>query len=346
MIIRVAVAGAGYWGINHVRVFASDPGAEVVCVCDPDPEALVRASAFAPRASLVADFEAALDDRVDALVIATPAPTHAPLARRALRANKHILVEKPVALSAAEARRLVDEAARRERVLLAGHLMLYHPVVQRLSALLRSGELGELYYLYARRVNLGRLRRDESALWSFGPHDLSLIDAFMGELPVSVTARGESYLQAGVADVVFVTLRYRSRAMAHIHLSWLDPRKERRLTLVCSKKMVEFDDVASEKLRIYDKGYERPPAFTNFEEYLSLRHGDIYMPHVPMREPLAAEVSDFLARVRGGHSGPAAGLAALRVVQILEAAERSLERDGAPVPVGESATVDPGGARD
>lgn len=339
MKVGVAVAGAGYWGINHVRVFARGAGAEVVAVCDPDPEARARAAEMAPRARLAAEFGDVLESDVDAVVIATPAPSHAELARRALEADKHVLVEKPLALSAAAAEAIVREAERRRLVLLAGHLMLYHPVAQRLCELLRSGELGELYYLYARRVNLGRLRRDENALWSFGPHDLSMIDALVGELPVSVTARGESYLQPGIADVVFVTLRFASGAMGHIHLSWLDPRKERRLTLVCSKKMVEFDDVATEKLRIYDKGYERPPAFTDFEQYLSLRSGDIHLPHVPIREPLAAEAEDFLARIREGHEQGGAGRAAVRVVRILEAAQASLERDGVPIPLHATGTT-------
>jgi predicted dehydrogenase len=329
--IRVAVAGAGYWGINHVRVFTGAAGAELVAIADPDPAARARAAELAPRAKLTSSFDALLGADIDAVVIATPAPSHAELARRALRAGKHVLVEKPLALSMADAEQVVREAAARERVLLVGHLMLYHPVVERLGALLRSGELGELYYLHARRVNLGRLRREESALWSFGPHDLSMIDALLGELPVSVTARGESYLQPGVPDVVFVTLKYARGTMAHIHLSWLDPRKERRLTLVCSKKMVEFDDVASEKLRIYDKGYEKPPAFTRFEQYLTLRNGDIHLPHVPMREPLAAEAADFLAKIRRGDTSPDAAHAALRVIRVLEAAQRSLDRDGAPV---------------
>ena len=332
-MVGIAVAGAGYWGINHVRVFAGAAGAELVAVCDPDPAARARAAQLAPGARLTGEFDELLAGDVDAVVIATPAPSHASLALRALEAGKHVLVEKPLAQSVAQATRVVEEAEARGLVLLVGHLMLYHPVVERLGELLRSGQLGELYYLYARRVNLGRLRHEESALWSFGPHDLSMIDALLGELPVSVTARGESYLQPGIADVVFVTLRFASGAMAHIHLSWLDPRKERRLTLVCSKKMVEFDDVAHEKLRIYDKGYQRPPAFTHFEQYLSLRHGDIHLPHVPMHEPLAAEADDFIARIKGQKSGDGAARAALRVVQILESAQSSLERDGAPVPV-------------
>lgn len=272
------------------------------------------------------------DPSVDAVVLATPARAHAAQAERALASGRHVFVEKPLALAVSEAERVVAEASRARRVLAVGHLMLHHPAVVRLRELLTSGELGQLYYLYATRVNLGRLRSDENALWSFAPHDLSMIDFLLdGEVPESVSARGQSYLQAGVEDVVFVTLKYRRGQMAHIHLSWLDPRKERRLTLVCSRKMVEFDDVASEKLRIYDKGYDRPPAFAQYAEYLTLRQGDIHIPHVPMAEPLALELAHFVECVRDGTVPRADGAGGLRIIRILAAAQASLERDGVPV---------------
>jgi predicted dehydrogenase len=331
--LGVAVIGCGYWGINHVRTLAAEPSAALRWVCDSAEPARQRALARAPGARAATDIDEVLGDDVEAVVIATPAVTHAALAERALRAGKHVLVEKPVALSVADAARVRDVAAAEGRILAVGHLMLYHPAVELLGELIRSGELGELYYLYAARVNLGRVRRDENALWSFGPHDLSMIDYFLGETPVSVTARGQSYLQGNVEDVVFVTLRFAGGQMAHVHLSWLDPRKERRLTVVCSKKMVEFDDVASEKLRIYDKGYDRPPEFTEFGEYLTIRHGDIHIPHVAMAEPLAVEIRHFLECARTGERPRTDGDSALRVVQVLEAAEKSLAADGAPVEI-------------
>jgi predicted dehydrogenase len=204
-------------------------------------------------------------------------------------------------------------------------------VVARLRELLRSGDLGTLYYLYATRVNLGRLRKDENALWSFAPHDLSMIDYLLEEAPVSVAARGQGYLQPGVEDVVFVTLRFAGGQMAHVHLSWLDPRKERRLTVVCSQKMVEFDDISAEKLRIYDKGYERPPEFTHFDEYLTIRQGDIHIPHVAMEEPLSVEARHFLDCIQSGAVPQTGAQSALRVVRTLAAAQRSLELDGTPV---------------
>jgi predicted dehydrogenase len=260
------------------------------------------------------------DPEIDAIVLAAPAAHHAELALRALAAHKHVLVEKPLALTLADAERVAEAAARARRVLLVGHLMLYHPVVARLSAILRSGELGRLHYVHATRVNLGRLRSDENALWSFGPHDLSVIDFLLdGELPSSVAARGQSVLQPGIEDVVFLNLRYPSGTMAHIHLSWLHPRKERRLTVVCAHKMAEFDDVATDKLRIFDKGFDRARQFTSFAEYLTIRDGDVHIPHVAMGEPLRLQLAPFLECI------------AVRIVRILDAAQRSLARDGTPV---------------
>ena len=335
MTIGLAVAGTGYWGIHHVRVFAGEPRCHVRWVVDPDREAAARARSLAPAAEVAAGLDAALaDPAVDAVVIATPAVTHGELACRALAAGKHVLVEKPLATSLVEARRVADAAARAGKTLLIGHLMVFHPAVARLKALLDSGELGPLYYLHSTRVNLGRLRRDENALWSFAPHDLSMIDYLLGQSPVSVAACGQSYLQPGVEDVVFVTTRFAGGEMAHVHLSWLDPRKDRRLTLVCARKMVEFDDVAAEKLRIYDKGYDRPPTFGGFDEYLTLRHGDIHIPHVAMEEPLRVEARHFLDCIEGTAIPRAGADSALRVVATLDAAQRSLALEGAPVSLG------------
>lgn len=331
---RAAVIGCGYWGINHVRTLAAEPTAELAWICDPEDKALDRGRRLAPAARTTTAVAEVLDDPdVEVVIIATPAITHAEIVRTALEADKHVLVEKPIALGVADAVALRDLADARGRALAVGHLMLYHPAVELLAALLESGELGELYYLYASRVNLGRLRTDENALWSFGPHDISMIDYLIGEAPVSVSARGRGYLQDRIEDVVFVTLRFAGGQMAHIHLSWLDPRKERRLTVVCSQKMVEFDDVATEKLRIYDKGYDRPPEFTRYSEYLTIRHGDIHIPHVKMVEPLAVEIRHFLDCARTGARPRTDGDSGVRVVQVLEAAQQSLEADGAPVDI-------------
>ncbi|MBC8071453.1 MAG: Gfo/Idh/MocA family oxidoreductase, partial [Deltaproteobacteria bacterium] len=234
-------------------------------------------------------------------------------------------------------RRVAEAGARAGTVGMVGHLMVFHPAVRRIRELLdlgvEAGGLGRPHYVHAMRVNLGRLRSDETALWCFGPHDLSMIDAILREQPVTASACGTAVLQPGIEDVVFVTLRYPSGILANLHLSWLSPRKERRLTLVCSQKMVELDDVSPEKLRIYDKGYDRPPAFTQFGEFLTIRDGDVHIPKVAMTEPLRAEIAHFLDCIERG-TRPATDLAqGVRVTAILEAAERSLAVGGAPLPI-------------
>jgi predicted dehydrogenase len=339
----VAVVGAGYWGIHHVRVFAAEPRCSVRWVCDTDPTTAERGSRVAGAARATSSVDQVLaDPEVEAVVIATPSPTHAALACRALDAGKHVLVEKPMATSVADGERVVAAARRSGRVVLVGHLMVFHPALVRLGEIVASGALGELFYLHSTRVNLGRLRRDENALWSFAPHDLSMIDRLIGQTPRSVTARGQGYLQPGVEDVVFVTLRFAGGQMAHVHLSWLDPRKERRLTLVGSQKMAEFDDVAAEKLRIYDKGYDRPPTFGGFEEYLTLRQGDVHIPHVTMEEPLRIEARHFLDCIQLGTPPHADAHSGLRVVRVLDAAQRSLELDGIPVAFEDPGPTNPG----
>jgi predicted dehydrogenase len=311
------------------------PGAELVALCDASQKALEKAARFAPNARRVTELDEVLSDTsIQAVVLATPAVLHADQCRRALAAGKHVFVEKPMALTRADAESLVAAAAKSSRVLMVGHLMLYHPGYQQLRDLVRRGELGDVYYLYSLRVNLGRLRKDENALWSFAPHDLSMILDLLNHDPVTVAARGESYLQPGVEDVVFVNLGFSDRKMAQIQLSWLDPRKERRLTVVGSKKMAVFDDEQPiEKLRIYDKGYDRPPEFTQYGEYLTVRHGDVRIPRIDMAEPLDLECRHFISCV-SEQTEPRTGAAhGCSVVRILEAADRSLHLGGTPVTI-------------
>lgn len=340
---RIAVVGTGAWGLSHVRTFAAEPSAALTWICDREPAALARAARVAPQARATMDVDEVLAARdVDGVVIATPAMTHAELAVRCLERGRHVLVEKPLAMSVGEAERIAAAAARSGACVLVGHLMLYHPVVEHLRRLVAGGELGDVYYLSSVRANLGRLRRDENALWSFGPHDLSMIDYLVPGTPISVAARGASFLQPGIADVVFVNLELAPAAggsrpvMAQVHLSWLNPHKERRLMIVGARKMAELDDTAAEKLRIYDRGYDRPPEFTDFAEYLTLRNGDIYVPQIAMVEPLAAMARHFVACV-AGTAAPRTDLASgLRVTHLLAAAQTSLERGGEPVAPGRS----------
>jgi predicted dehydrogenase len=333
-VLRIAVIGAGSWGLNHVRIVANDDRCILAAVVDPEPGALERALAIAGGTRIVTDLEQVLVDvEIDAVVVATPAPTHASITLAALRAGKHVLVEKPFALNIRDAEAVRNEAARAGRVVMVGHLMVFHPAVRRLRELLATGELGRLHYLHSTRVNLGKLRQDENALWSFGPHDLSMIDYLLGRQPVTVTARGQSVLQRQIEDVVFMTLRYSDGEMANIHLSWLHPRKERRLTLVCSQKMVEFDDVAADKLRIYDKGYDRPPEFTEYGHYLTLRDGDVYIPQIRMMEPLGLQLAHFVDCIADGSRPLTDAASGVRITAVLAAAQRSLAQDGIPVSI-------------
>ena len=329
--LRLGVIGAGAWGRNHVRTTAGLADAELAGVCDTRDtvrEALTRQY---PGIFVTADV-AALLDRIDAVIIASPATTHADFARRAIAAGKPCLVEKPFALSVADAESVAQAAAKSGVPVLAGHLLVFHPAVDALRSLLAGGELGRLLYMYGLRVNLGQVRADENALWSFGPHDVSVALHLLGEAPVRVTAQGSSYLRPGVEDVVFLHMEFASRALAHVQLSWLDPHKERKLTVVGDKKMVVFDDMEPrEKLRIYDKGVTRPPEYASWGESLAVREGDIFIPKIANVEPLGAELAHFV-RVARGTEQPRAGVAdGVRVVRVLEAATRSLANGGTPV---------------
>jgi predicted dehydrogenase len=329
--LRVGVIGAGAWGKNHVRTVATLADAELAGVCDADPKTRERLTRQYPAAHITGEV-ADLLGRVDAVVIASPAATHARVALQCVEAGKPCLVEKPFALSTADADAVARAAAARDVPVLAGHLLVFHPAVERLRTLVQGGDLGRIYYLYGLRVNLGQVRADENALWSFGPHDVSVALYLLGEAPVRVAAHGKSYLQPKVEDVVFLTMEFGSGVLAHVQLSWLDPHKERRLTVVGATKMVVFDDMeAREKLRIYDKGVERPPEYGSYGEALSIREGDIFIPKIPNVEPLAAELGHFV-RVARRTEPPRAGAAdGVAVVKVLDAATRSLHAGGAPI---------------
>src|SRR5213080_4529670 len=326
----MGVIGAGAWGKNHVGTAATLPEAELVAVCDADPKTRERIGRQYPAVHVTADV-ADLLSRVDAVVIASPATTHARVALQCVEAGKPCLVEKPFALTTSDAEAVARAAGGRRVPVLAGHLLVYHPAVERLRALVQGGELGRLYYLYGLRVNLGQVRADENALWSFGPHDVSVALYLLGEPPQRVAAQGRSYLQPQVEDVVFLTMEFASGVLAHVQLSWLDPHKERKLTVVGAKKMVVFDDMEPrEKLRIYDKGVDRPPEYRSFGESLAIREGDIFIPRIPAVEPLAAELAHFVRAAQGREAPRASAEDGVRVVRVLEAASRSLARGGAP----------------
>jgi len=325
--VRVAVVGLGYWGPNLARNFDDLPGSELTWVCDASEEARRRIGPRLRGARLTAELEDLLaDPDVEAVALATPGPTHADLAVRVLEAGKHCFVEKPLALSVADAERTVDAARDAGRVLMVGHLLEYHPGVLRLKEIATSGELGDIHYIYSNRLNLGQLRADENALWSLGAHDLSVVLTLAGEEPHVVEARGESYMQRGIEDVVFCFLRFPSGLSAHLHLSWLDPHKERRFTVVGSRRMATFDDMELErKVTVYDKGFDERSG--SYGEYIT-RTGDIWSPRVTNTEPLRVECEHFVACVREGATPRSDGESGVRVVRVLEALQRSLDTSG------------------
>ena len=334
--VGIAVVGTGDWGANLVRNFAALPGARLVALCDTDPQRLQKAAARHPNVRTVTDAgELAGMADVQAVVISASAVSHYPLARAMLEAGRDVYVEKPLTLEVAHAEALVQLAKARGRILMVGHLLLHHPAVRYLKGLISRGELGDLYYLYSKRVNLGKVRRDESALWSFAPHDISVILHLMDQEPRDVAARGSAFLQGNVEDVVFVDLRFPGGQLAHVHVSWLDPHKIRRLTVVGSRKMVVFDDMeASEKIRIYDKGVDRPDGHVvSYGEALTVRSGDILIPRIPLQEPLQLECQHFVQCVRERSTPLTDGEDGLRVVRVLAAAQQSLDQGGVPVAI-------------
>jgi len=334
MKVRIGQIGVGAWGRNLLRNFCGLPDAEVVLACDMDPQVPVRLGPQYPKVRWTDDPQEVLSADLDAVVIATPPSTHYALAKEALEAGKDVFVEKPMTLSVDEGEDLVRIAEDGGRVLMVGHLMEYHPGIIKLKEYINRGELGRIYYLYAARLNLGRVRREENALWSFAPHDISVALMLLGQDPLWVTAVGQSYLQEGIEDVAFLTLHFPDGVMAQVHVSWLDPHKVRKLTVVGSMKMAVFDDTEpAEMLRIYDKGVDASHDYRSYGEVFSIRWGDIVIPRVQMAEPLSLECAHFLECVRERKSPKSDGRDGLRVLRVLEACQRSLEQRGTPVSI-------------
>ncbi len=323
--VRIGVAGLGYWGPNLARNFEAIPGAELVWGCDASEERLQRLRERLPEVRLTRDLDDLLSDpELDAVALATPVPTHAALSTAVLEAGKHCFVEKPLAQSVSDAERALRAAEDSRRVLMVGHLLEYHPGVQKLKELAESGELGDrIFYIYGNRLNLGKLRADENALWSLGAHDVSVVLHLAGEEPDEAVAHGQSYVREGVEDVVFCFLRFPSGLSAHLHLSWLDPHKERRFTIVGSRRMATFDDMALEgKVTIYDKGFDEDAQ--GYGEYIT-RSGDIFSPQISNTEPLRIECEHFIECILEGRQPQSDGASGLRVVRVLERLQNSLD---------------------
>src|ERR1043166_7182482 len=280
----VGMIGAGRWGFNWVRTLASLPGVSLRWCCDVSPASLDRVHAAFPHGRTTTHLDDLIeDDTLDAVVIATIAPTHFDVASRALIAGKHVMVEKPMTLTTADAHALTELADSRAKVLMVGHLLEYHPIVRRIRAMIDSGELGQVQYIVSERLNLGTIRADENAWWSLAPHDISVANRLFGAAPLSVQCRGQCIVRPGIEDVVFATLEYPGGRLAQFHVSWLDPHKSRKLTVVGSERMVVFDDTASQKLVVHDKG------FTRHGDTVTLKQGSVEVPAVDATEPLALE---------------------------------------------------------
>ncbi len=332
--VRLAQIGVGYWGKNLLRNFDAIPACRVVAVCDADPGARQFVEDQYPMISITKDTQEILSrDDLDGIVIATETPSHFSLARTALESGRHVFVEKPMAERAEEAEILVSLSEEMGCHCMVGHLLLYHPAFNYVENLIESGALGDIYYMYSVRVNLGIVRQRENALQSLAPHDLSVALAFLQRKPVAVAVHAQAYLQPDICDVAFSTIFFEDGALAHLHTSWLDPHKIRKITLVGSKKMVVIDEMTSaEKVRIYDKGVN-PPGYVGFAESMTTRVGDIHIPNIQMSEPLHMECAHFIDCIRTGNTPRTDARNGLAVVRLLDAAQKSLGSGGAKVPI-------------
>lgn len=331
-VLRFGIIGLGYWGPNYARLLGREMvGVRLVACADSREERIAAFSKQYPETHLYTDHRTLLDEGgIDAVVVATPSSTHSTIVRDCLRSGKHVLVEKPMALSVTEATSMMQAAADSGCTLMIGHTFLFNPVVRWIKHYLGEGALGRLYYLYFQRTGLGPIRRDVNVLWDLAPHDLSMLRYWLCQAPLEITARGESYLRAGTDDVAFLTLRFPGNVMASIHVSWLDPIKTRRVTIVGERKMLVFDDThPTEKLRVYDKGASYQPSGSNFAEFLvSVRDGDVLIPHIEPNEPLKEQLMHFVECVTNGRRPTCDGADGRDVVILLEQAQRDLDMHG------------------
>lgn len=330
---NIAVVGLGNWGQHLARIFYQLEA--LAACCDSDDKKLSRFKRHFHNVRFVNSCDEIInDEKIDGIVIASPAALHYEIAKKSLTAGKPTFIEKPMTLNSGQGEELVKIAHQEGVPLMVGHLMKYHPAVIRIKDLINKGELGQVYYLYSQRVNLGTIRKDENALWSFAPHDISVALYLIGDGIESVSARGECYLQKDIEDVVFLNIRYKNKIMVNMQISWLDPYKERKFTIVGSKKMVAFDDMEStEKIKIYDKGVDKEPGYESYGDSLTLRFGDIYIPKIDMAEPLKLECQHFLDCIKNKKMPNSDGKEGVKVVKILEKAEESMKKNGIPIKV-------------
>jgi predicted dehydrogenase len=334
-ILRVGVIGCGYWGPKLLRNFRSLETTKVEYACDLRQNVLDELERSNPGIKTTKEYWDLLRSDIDAVVIATPVSTHYRLASEALANGKHVLVEKPMAGSSSECETLIDIASDMGLTLMVGHTFEYNPAVEMLRDIVRSGEIGEVFYVSTTRTNLGLFQPDINVIWDLAPHDLSILMYTLGVKPISVSATGAAYVQPGIHDVARLTVNFEGGTQAHCHLSWLDPNKVRQVTVVGSRRMVVYDDVAThEKIKIYDKGVEVPERTADIHEFqLSYRYGDIAIPRIPGHEPLALECAHFADCILEGRTPRSSGRDGLNVVKILESADESLQNGGVAVPI-------------
>jgi len=333
--LAVGIAGCGYWGPNLARNFSAHPDAEVSALCDPDPGRLEHMGKLYPHAGLFAGFADMLrESPLNAVVVATPVKTHHALAKAALLAGKHVLIEKPMASTSEECEELIALARDRRLTLMVGHTYLYSEPVRKIAAIIREGGIGELKYINCQRLNLGLFQKDINVAWDLAPHDLSIILHVMGESPRLINCQGNAHINPGIEDVTNLSLTFSNQRFATVQSSWLEPRKVRQMTFVGTQKMIVYDDLQPlEKIRIYDMRVECPPHYDNFAEFqYSYHYGDCYMPRVEQSEPLKNMCGHFIECIRGGVQPLSCGVRGLEMVKILEASSESLHAKGGPVP--------------
>ena len=332
--LKLAVIGCGYWGPNLIRNFRAQPDCIVKTMCDLSEERLDHMSALYREIDTTSDVESVFNDPdIDAVVVATPVDLHYEFAKRGLEAGKHVFVEKPMTSSAVHSRELVDIAGKKGLTLMVGHTFIYSAPVRKIKEIIESGELGEIYYISCRRLNLGLFQRDINVTWDLAPHDISIILYIFGTTPKSVNCQGKAHINPGIEDVTSLCLNFDNGGFATIQSSWLDPNKVREMVFVGSKKMLVFDDNEPlEKIKIYDKRVEAPPHYDDFASFTySYHYGDMLAPYIQQTEPLKVETAHFLDCIRTGEKSLSSGESGHHVVQILEASSRSLEIGGAEV---------------
>lgn len=337
--LRIGAIGGGYWGPNLIRNFIEIPEAELVAVADLDADRLSHLKTRFPQIQITTqNYQDFFEMNLDAVVIATPPNTHFPIAADCMRNGLGVLVEKPLTLNSEDARNLISIAAENKQVLMVGHTFEYNPAVRTLKEMIDSGELGDIYYIDAVRASLGLFQTKANVLWDLAPHDISILRYLLGADPTKVSVHSADCVQDGIHDVAYAAFRFPNNVLAHIRMSWLDPSKTRRITVVGSKKMVIYDDVENlEKIRIYDKGVKAIRHTDTFGEFsFAYHYGDVVIPHLRMQEPLRVQCSHFLDCVREGKTPQTDGYNGLRVVQILESAQKSLESDGDNVAIADS----------